>query len=153
MYSPLKLTGTVHSGLLGPSPISLVSGGASIQQLINPGKYDVFLLGAPLKIVGLSLTIRANITLPANTIPNPLLHPFSAVTLSPTTATLTYAQGSTSTVLAIQSGTLTAVASSSSTTGATTQSASANKKSAAGETGFASLAALGMPERMSSYWI
>src|SRR5579871_2007980 len=83
LYTTLKLTGTVHSGLLGPTPVSIASGGASIEQLIDPSKYDEFIMGAPIKVVGISLTIKANIVMPINTISKPLLHPFSAVSLAP----------------------------------------------------------------------
>lgn len=112
LYTKLKLTGTVHSGLLGPSPISITSGAASVQQFIDPGQPDLFVMAAPLKVVGISLTIKANITLPAGTLSKPLLQPFKAVTLTAADATMVYADGTANTTLGIASGTLTAVASS-----------------------------------------
>jgi len=108
LYTKLKLTGQVHSGLLGSTPVTIASGGASIEQFINPGQNDLFTMAAPIKVVGLSLTIKANITMPVNTITKPLLHPFNAVTLAPGNATVVYSDGTTSTTLAIQTGTLTA---------------------------------------------
>ena len=100
LYTKLKLTGTVHSGLLGPSPISITSGAASVQQFIDPGQPDLFVMAAPLKVVGISLTIKANITLPAGTLSKPLLQPFKAVTLTAADATMVYADGTANTTLA-----------------------------------------------------
>jgi hypothetical protein len=108
LYTKLKLTGTVHSGLLGTTPVNIASGGASIQQFATAGQPDLFVMGAPIKVVGVSLTIKSNITLPANTLTKPLLHPFSSVTLAPATATLSYSDGTNTTELAIQTGTLAA---------------------------------------------
>lgn len=108
-YDKLKLTGSVHSGLLGATPVNIASGEASITQAINPGQDDLFTLQAPVKVVGISLTIKASITLPSGTIATPLLAPFtSPVKLTATDAALTYSDGTASTVLAIQSGSLTA---------------------------------------------
>jgi hypothetical protein len=112
LYTKLKLTGSVHSGLLGYTPVNITSNEASIQQLTDPGKYDLFLLGAPLKVVGLSLTIKANITLPPGTLSSPTLHTFGPITLASGNATLTYSDGTDSTVLAIETGTLAATSSS-----------------------------------------
>jgi hypothetical protein len=107
-YHQLKLTGTVHSALLGPQPVSIASSEASIIQAINPGQDDLFTMEAPVKVVGVSLTITAKIIMPLGTINNQLLHPFSApVVLSPTDATMSYSNGTNITVLGIQSGTLT----------------------------------------------
>jgi len=105
-FNKLKLTGVVHSGLLGPTPVNIASSEASIIQAINPGQYDMFTMEAPVKVVGISLTIKAPITLPSGTIPNQLLHPFSSVALIPTNASMTYADGASSTTLGIQTGTL-----------------------------------------------
>ena len=105
VLSPFKMTGSVHSGLLGPAPINIVSAGASIFEAVS-SSYDVFEAGFPVKVVGLSLTIDARITLPAGTLTKPLIHPFSAVTLGPDNATVTYSNGTSSTTLSVQSGTL-----------------------------------------------
>jgi len=105
-YAALKLTGTVHSGLLGTQPVNIVSPQASITQFVNPGLDDLFLMQAPVKVVGILLTIKASITMPSGTITKPLLHPFGAITLTTSNSSVTYSDGTNSTVLAIQSGTL-----------------------------------------------
>jgi hypothetical protein len=107
IFSPLKMTGQVHSGLLGTTPISIASGAASIEQGYGP-TYDPFQTAFPVKIVGVNLTVLAVIKLPAGTIPNQLIHPFAAVALSPATATVTYSDGTNSTMLSVQTGTLVA---------------------------------------------
>jgi hypothetical protein len=108
VYSNLKLTGTVHSGLLGPTPVNIASSQASITQAINPGQYDLFSMQAPIKVVGISLTIKAPIAMQPGTIPNQLLHPFSAIVLAPGNASMSYSDGTSTTVLAIQTGSLAA---------------------------------------------
>jgi len=107
-YDKLKLTGSVHSGLLGPTPVNVASAEASIQQAIDPSQYDQFVMQAPVKVVGISLTIKAIIILPLGTFTKPLLHPFAPVALAPGNATVEYSDGTNTTVLAIQSGSLTA---------------------------------------------
>jgi len=107
-FDKLKLTGVVHSGLLGTQPVNIVSAESTIIQTIDPGKYDLFVMEAPVKVVGIQLTIKASIAMPLGTIAKPLLYPFKAVALTTTNATVTYSNGTDSTVLAIQSGNLTA---------------------------------------------
>ena len=107
-YNRLKLTGIVHSGLLGPTPVTIASAEASIIQAYSPNQFDQFTMEAPVKVVGISLTIKAVIIMPYGTFKNPLLAPFSLQTLVPSNATLTYSSSGNSTVLPIQSGTLTA---------------------------------------------
>ena len=114
-YHQLKLTGEVHSGLLGTQPVSIASSESTIIQAIDPNQYDKFTMEAPVKVVGISLTIDAVIILPNNTIANPHIHPFSAVSLVPSNATLNYSNGTDTTVLAIASGTLVATIPSGST--------------------------------------
>jgi hypothetical protein len=107
VYNAQKLTGTVHSGLLGPTPVNIASGEATIEIAINPGKYDQFVMEAPIKVVGISLTLKAVVTMPLGTISKLGILPFTApVAFTTNNATLTYSDG-TSTVLGIQSGTLT----------------------------------------------
>ena len=107
-YNKLKLTGRVYSGLLGASPVSIASAEASITQALDSGVDDQFTMQAPVKVVGISLTIKAVIQMPYGTIPHFLLHPFAApVTMTASNATMTYSNGTDSTVLAIDSGTLT----------------------------------------------
>lgn len=107
-YHQLKFSGSVHSGLLGPTPVNIASTQASIVQAINPGQYDLFEMLAPVKVVGISLTIQAPIAMPIGTIPNQLLHPFNTVQLAPGNATVSYSDGTNVTVLPVQSGTLSA---------------------------------------------
>jgi len=107
-YHKLKLTGTVHSGLLGSEPVSIGSSESSIIQAEDPGQYDMFTMEAPVTVVGISLTIKAVITMPYGTLTNELLQPFNAVSLGPGNATVTYSDSSAVTVLPITTGTLTA---------------------------------------------
>ena len=108
-YNKLKLTGTVHSGLLGSTPVTIASSESTIIQSIDPGKYDLFTMEAPVNVIGISLTIKAVITMPVGTITKPLLHPFTApVSVGPGNGSVTYSDGTTSTVLAIQTGSITA---------------------------------------------
>jgi uncharacterized protein (TIGR03437 family) len=108
-YNKLKLTGSVHSGLLGATPVNIASTEASITQAIAPGTDDTFTMQAPVKVVGISLTLKAQVAMPLGTIGKPLLSPFSApVKLAPGNATLTYSDGTATTVVAMESGTLTA---------------------------------------------
>lgn len=107
-YHRLTLTGSVHSGLLGPTPVNIASSEASIIQAYSPGQFDQFTMEAPVKVVGISLTIKAIILMPFGTITNQLLQPFIPVTLAPGNATVTYSDGSNVTVLPIEIGTLTA---------------------------------------------
>jgi hypothetical protein len=107
-YNRLKLTGTVYSGLLGPTPVNIASNQATIIQAIAPNQYDLFTMQAPINVIGIALTIKASFVMPYGTISNQLLHPFNAVTLAPGNATVTYSNGTDTTVLAIQTGTLSA---------------------------------------------
>lgn len=108
-YHELHLTGSVHSGLVGQTPITIGSTEASIIQAIDPTSFDQFTMEAPIKVVGINLTIDAVIEMPYGTLSKPTLHYFTnPITLSPANAKLTYSDGSTTTVLAIASGTLTA---------------------------------------------
>jgi hypothetical protein len=107
-YNRLKLTGTVHSGLLGPTPVNIASNQATIIQAIAPNQYDLFTMESPVSVIGIALTIKASVVMPYGTISNQLLHPFNAVTLVPGNASVIYSNGTDSTTLAVQSGTLTA---------------------------------------------
>jgi hypothetical protein len=107
VLSPFKMTGTVHSGLLGSEPINIASTGASIFEEVGPD-YDPFETGFPVKVVGISLTIQAQFTLPPGTFTKPLIHPFAAVALAPGNTTVVYSNGSDSTTLTIESGSLVA---------------------------------------------
>ncbi|HTQ53808.1 MAG TPA: hypothetical protein VMI94_05060 [Bryobacteraceae bacterium] len=107
VFSPLKMTGVVHSGLLGPTPVSIASYAAGIEQLVGP-QFDEFVLAVPVRIVGINLTIHATVFMPPGTIPNQLIHIFGPVPMNPSTATVTYSDGYNTTSLAIQTGTLSA---------------------------------------------
>lgn len=76
-YNGPKLAGMVHTGLLGPTPATIASLEASIQQAIDPGQNDQFVMQAPVKVVYAS----------RNGCPT-LLHPFAPVSLGPGNATL-----------------------------------------------------------------
>lgn len=107
IFSPFKMTGQVHSALVGTTPVNIASTAASILQGIGP-TFDNFEAAFPVRVVGISLTIQAKIVMPAGTIAKPYLHPFSVITLSPSNAAVTYSDGSNTTVLAINNGSLTA---------------------------------------------
>jgi hypothetical protein len=114
VLSPFKMTGTVHSGLVSTTPVNISSAGASIQQAIGP-TYDIFIAAFPIKVVGISLTIKANIIMPAGTLSTLLIHPFPAVALGPGNATVTYSDSSGTTTLAVSKGSLTATSPTSAT--------------------------------------
>jgi hypothetical protein len=105
VLSPFKMTGQVHSGLLGSEPVNIASTGASIYEAVGPDS-DPFETAFPVKVVGISLTIQAQFTLPADTFTKPLIHTFSPVTLSPAITTVVYSNGTDSTTLTVESGTL-----------------------------------------------
>lgn len=107
LFSPLKMTGEVHSGLLGPTPINIASAGASILQAVGPS-YDPVQTGFPVKVVGINLTINAQFVLPAGTLTKPLIHPFAAVALAPGNTTISYSNGTDTTTLTVDTGSLTA---------------------------------------------
>ncbi|HTQ56716.1 MAG TPA: hypothetical protein VMI94_19755 [Bryobacteraceae bacterium] len=107
-YNKLRMTGQITSGLLS-TPVSIASNQATIIQAISPGKFDQFTIEAPLRILGLSITIKAVVIMPIGTITRPLLQPFTApVSMAPSNATMTYNDSNANTELAIQSGTLNA---------------------------------------------
>jgi uncharacterized protein (TIGR03437 family) len=107
LYTMLKMTGTVQSGLL-PTPIAISSNSSSILLAAGNPSQDSFMLGSPVKVVGTTLTVTANIIMPKGTITNDHVLPFTApVTLTPANATMTYSDGTNTTTLGIN-GTLTA---------------------------------------------
>jgi hypothetical protein len=109
MFGPFHMTGVVHSGLLGPTPVNINSAQASILQGITPD-YDLFQSSFPVRVVGVSLTIEATIYLPPGTLATLLIHPFPAVELFPGNATVTYSSGGEATTLAVGTGTIVATA-------------------------------------------
>lgn len=108
-YTKLKVTGQISSGLI-PTPYPISTNMANLELATGNPSYDVFTLGAPLRVISLTVTFIAKIEMPPGTITKPLIHPFSApVTLSPKNTMVVYSDTSNgSTTLAIASGTLNA---------------------------------------------
>jgi hypothetical protein len=104
-YSGLKMTGTVQTGLL-PTPVAISNSTTSIELATGNPSYDVFELYAPVKVVGLALTITATIDLPKTALINDHILPFASVKL-PATATMSYSDSTATTVLSL-TGTLVA---------------------------------------------
>ena len=110
VYSGLKMSGEVETALL-PTPVTISNSSTNLALAFGNPSYDVFLLGTPVKIVGMTVTITANITMPKGTIANDHILPFTApVSLSAANATVTYSDTTESTTLAIDSGTLSTAA-------------------------------------------
>jgi hypothetical protein len=109
LFQPVAVSGSVNSGAAGGAAEPVSSKQASIELAIGATE-DIVHLGFPftVPIIG-PLTIRTLITLPPDTLSTVLIHPFASVALDPSNASVTYAQGTASTVLAIQTGTLEAV--------------------------------------------
>ena len=108
VYNLLKLTGTVQSRLL-PTPIGIASSGASVLLAVGNPAQDMFKLGAPVRVISITLSVTANIIMPKGIILNDHVLPFTApVTLTPANATMTYTDGTNVTTLGVN-GTLTAV--------------------------------------------
>ena len=117
IYQKLKMTGTVQSGLI-PTPTSISNNSTSIQLAFGNPAYDVFGLGTGVKVVGITLNISATIQMPKGTISNDHILPLKApVTLTPTTATMVYSDGTNSTTLGLN-GTLSTTAAAPTTGGA-----------------------------------
>lgn len=109
IYGPFKMAGTVQSRLV-PTPITISNSLTNIALATGNPDYDVMQLGAPVKIVGMTIKITASITMPKGTITRAVIQPFTApVALSPANATLAYSDETNTTVLGIASGTLNAV--------------------------------------------
>jgi hypothetical protein len=109
LFTPLKMSGSVYSGLVPGTPIPISSSEASIEQTIGTTD-DIFQFASPVyvSLLGLTLTVDADLPLPLGTIKTPLMHPFKSVALT-TTSTVTYSDTTSSTELAIEVGTLVAV--------------------------------------------
>jgi hypothetical protein len=96
-YGALKMTGTVQSGLL-PTPIAISNSSTSLELATGNPSYDVFQLYSPVKVIGLTLTITANIDLPKTAMTNDHILPFASVAL-PAGATMSYSDTTNTTVL------------------------------------------------------
>lgn len=100
VYSPLAMTGTVKSGLLS-SPTNISSHSASIE-LQSGATGESFTVASPIRIVGLQIKIQAVIKPPRGTLTTLYIHPFTApVTMIGANATLSYTDGTETTVLGI----------------------------------------------------
>jgi hypothetical protein len=97
------MTGTVNSGLL-PTPVAISNTSTSIELAVGNPSYDVFELYSPVKVIGITLTITATIDLPKTALTNDHILPFASVAL-PTTATMSYSDGTNTSVLYLK-GTL-----------------------------------------------
>jgi hypothetical protein len=107
-FTNLKATGTVHSGLV-PTPFSFSTTMTNLELAVGNPMYDVCFIGAPIKVIGLTVNLLANIKMPPGTITKPLIHPFSAaVNLSPANTQVVYSAAGSNTTLTIASGTLNA---------------------------------------------
>jgi len=107
IFKPLTMTGTVYSQLVPGTAIPIKSNAVELHQTAGANE-DKFIVTFPVKVLGIALTVTADIVLPGGTMTKPLIRPFPNVTLDPTNATVTYANSTAATVLAVQTGTLTA---------------------------------------------
>lgn len=106
-YSNLTMSGTVQSALL-PTPIAIASNKANLELATGNPNVDIFVMEAPVQVVGLQIIIVATVQMPKGTIPSALIHPFTApVTMTSTNANMTYANGTSVTKLGLN-GTLNA---------------------------------------------
>ena len=106
-YTNLTISGTVQSGLI-PTPTTIQNKLTDIELATGNPSYDMFLMFTPVRVVNETLSIKVTIQMPTGTVPNALIHPFTApVTLTPTVATMTYSNGTSSTTLGLN-GTLNA---------------------------------------------
>jgi hypothetical protein len=100
-YGPLKLTGTAYTHLES-MPFPIASSAAAVTLEAGEPSVDLFLLSAPVRVITITLTISAEISMPKGTLLNAHVHPLTApVTLTPTNATVTYSNGFVSTTLGI----------------------------------------------------
>ncbi|MFN7992374.1 MAG: hypothetical protein U0Q18_02150 [Bryobacteraceae bacterium] len=110
MYKQLSMIGTVQSGLL-PTPIAISNNATNILLAAGNPNQDILQIGTPVKVVGLTITITAVITMPKGTIVNDHIWPFTQpVSMTPGNARVTYvytdSTGTNSTVLSVQQGTM-----------------------------------------------
>lgn len=90
-YNMLNMSGTVNSGL-DPTPIPLVSNSTSMELAIETTKQlDVVSLYVPVKVLGLTFYILANINAPFHTFDKLSIYPFNnPVTLSTSNSAVVY---------------------------------------------------------------
>jgi len=101
-FSKLIVTGVVFSGLIN-SNLPFDSNSGTIQQTVGASA-DIFQFSTPVSELGYNLTISAKFTLPGGTLTTPLLRTFNSVSLDPASSTITYSDGTNSTVLGVQVG-------------------------------------------------
>jgi len=103
-FSNLPMTGTVHSGLV-PTPFTLSSNQTNLELAVGNPSYDILFIGAPIKVIGLTVNLMAQIKMPPGTITKPLIHPFTTpVGLGATNTVVVYVESGTNTALTIASG-------------------------------------------------
>ncbi|HTT61871.1 MAG TPA: hypothetical protein VMG35_08520 [Bryobacteraceae bacterium] len=107
-YSNLLMSGTLNSHLIQP-PISIYSRAAWVVMANGNPNHDQFTMGSPVRILSLTLSFTANITLPKGALTTVRNHVFPPVPLAAHMATVTYSDGTNSTTLGL-SGTLSATA-------------------------------------------
>jgi hypothetical protein len=109
-YSSLKMKGVVTSNLVPQSPFTIESAHAFMVQALG-NTHDLFQLAAPVVVVKQKITLSAKFTMPKGTYGKGwLIYPFTApVALTPASGTVTYSDGTNSTVLTVASGALNAV--------------------------------------------
>jgi hypothetical protein len=110
VYTPVRMSGNVTTGLTNTSePIG--SSTSSLLLEIVPKSANVFEAVIPIKVLNLSLTIKAIISLPVGTLASLHPHPFSSpVTLTPAMGSVTYSDGTNSSTISIGNGKLDATA-------------------------------------------
>jgi len=116
-YDGLQFMGTLHTGLM-PTPVALASKNTWIVLANGNPSYNLFAMGTTLKVISLTLKVSANITLPVGTLTTVRNHAFPAVGFTPSTATMTYSDGTNSTTLGMTGSLYGAAASSSVTSSA-----------------------------------
>ena len=104
IYDVLTMTGTVHSGLLGTTPIPIHSKAAALEQSVSTGE-DILQAVFPVTVLGTALTVKARLILPGGTLANPFVRPFPSTAITVTGSTVSYSDTTASTVLGIQDGT------------------------------------------------
>jgi hypothetical protein len=109
-YSGQKMKGEVTSGLDPQSPFRIQSSHAFLVLAIGNPNADDFQVTAPVEALKQKIMITAKLTIPHGTMAKWLIYPFTApAALSPASGTVSYSDGTNTTVLAIQTGTLNGV--------------------------------------------
>jgi hypothetical protein len=107
VYDGLTMNGTVHSGLLGTTPIPIQSKAAALEQTVGADQ-DILQAVFPVTVLGTALTVKARLILPGGTLANPFIRPFPSTAITVTDSSVSYSDTSASTVLGILDGTVVA---------------------------------------------